>query len=85
MLIIMVVSHALKINTGIIHNVCNVMKHKFGMLKIMSVFSIVANAQEANSVLKKIQNVSVLLILIWMVIIVYVTKVLVGMKIIMNV
>ena len=85
MMITVDVSNALKINTGITQNVCNVMKHKFGMSTKMSVFSTVANAKEDYSALKKIQNVSVLLILIGMVIIVYVKKVLVGMKIIMNV
>ena len=85
MLITVDVSHALKINTGIIQSVQNVMKNIFGVPTIMSVFSIVAYAQEAKSALEEIQNVSVLLILIGMVINVSVETVLIGMKIIMNV
>ena len=45
----------------------------------MSVFSIVACAQEANSAIEKIQNVSALLTPIGMVINVYVVKALTGM------
>ena len=51
----------------------------------MNVFLTVANAKEAKSALEIIQNVSVLLTPNGVVIIVHVSKILVGMKTIMSV